>query len=62
MAGGTYNLQLFDEDGTVNELGDAYIRGCQKWARASKSKTDADASPIEAEVTGQETRTAILMK
>jgi len=31
MAGGTYNLELFD-NGKVNELGEAYIRGCSKWA------------------------------
>jgi len=32
MAGGTYNLQLFDDDGSVNKVGEAYIRGCQRWA------------------------------
>jgi len=30
-AGGTYNLELFDRDGSVNELGEAYIRGCSRW-------------------------------
>lgn len=34
MAGGTYNLQIFDEDGTVNSVGDAYIEACQKWSTA----------------------------
>jgi len=32
MAGGTYNLRLFDDNGSVNEVGQAYIRGCQAWA------------------------------
>eukprot|EP00930_Biecheleria_cincta_P097117 TRINITY_DN88842_c0_g1_i1.p1 TRINITY_DN88842_c0_g1~~TRINITY_DN88842_c0_g1_i1.p1 ORF type:complete len:536 (-),score=71.59 TRINITY_DN88842_c0_g1_i1:10-1617(-) len=29
--GGTYDLELFDLDGSVNELGEAYMRNCQKW-------------------------------
>jgi hypothetical protein len=36
MAGGTYNLRLFDDDGTINEAGKSYIRSCQTWA-AGKS-------------------------
>lgn len=32
MAGGTYNLRLFDDDGSINPVGAAYIQGCQKWA------------------------------
>jgi len=32
MAGGTYNLQLFDNDGKVNTLGEAYLSACMKWA------------------------------
>jgi len=32
MAGGTYNLQLFDNDGTLNSVGEAYISACQAWA------------------------------
>jgi hypothetical protein len=32
MAGGTYNLRLFDDDGTMNDLGKTYIQACQKWA------------------------------
>merc|ERR1711918_201912 len=31
MAGGTYNLQLFREDGSLNALGEAYINACQAW-------------------------------
>ena len=31
MAGGTYNLRLFDADGSVNDAGVAYINSCQKW-------------------------------
>jgi hypothetical protein len=33
-AGGTYNLEMFDKDGRVNDLGEAYIRGCTKWGEA----------------------------
>merc|ERR1712051_530199 len=33
-AGGTYNLEMFHPDGRVNELGEAYIRGCSKWEAA----------------------------
>jgi len=32
QAGGTYNLRLFDEEGSVNKAGEAYMRACQKWA------------------------------
>lgn len=32
MDGGTYNLRVFNSDGSVNRLGDAYIAACQKWA------------------------------
>jgi len=32
-AGGTYNLELFRPDGSVNELGEAYIRGCSRWQK-----------------------------
>jgi len=34
-AGGTYNLKLQDEDGTVNKLGHSYISACTKWAQRS---------------------------
>jgi len=37
MAGGTYNLQLFDKDtGKVNKVGEAYIKGCARWGQASR--------------------------
>lgn len=29
--GATYNLQLFEGDGSLNELGEAYIAACSKW-------------------------------
>lgn len=32
MDGGTYNLQLFNSDGSINTLGQTYIDVCQKWA------------------------------
>lgn len=34
MDGGTYNQQLFNEDGTVNKVGEAYMRNCDRWGRA----------------------------
>jgi len=38
MAGGTYNLRLMDPDGSVNRAGEAYIRACQRWAKATTEK------------------------
>jgi hypothetical protein len=32
MAGGTYNLRMFNDDGTLNQLGASYISACQAWA------------------------------
>jgi hypothetical protein len=34
MDGGTYDLELFDADGSVNHVGEAYMRGCAKWAES----------------------------
>merc|ERR1711990_1241736 len=34
MDGGTYNLQLFNEDGNINDAGRAYMEGCGKWKAA----------------------------
>eukprot|EP00931_Biecheleriopsis_adriatica_P036633 TRINITY_DN21090_c0_g1_i1.p1 TRINITY_DN21090_c0_g1~~TRINITY_DN21090_c0_g1_i1.p1 ORF type:complete len:126 (-),score=20.44 TRINITY_DN21090_c0_g1_i1:297-674(-) len=34
-AGGTYNLRLFDEDGSVNAVGEAYMEACQAWGEAT---------------------------
>jgi len=33
MAGGTYNLRLFNDDGSINAAGEAYINACQAWAQ-----------------------------
>lgn len=35
MAGGTYNLQVFNDDGSLNELGESYMSACQAWASGS---------------------------
>lgn len=35
MAGGTYNLRLFDDAGKVNALGESYLKKCQEWAGQS---------------------------
>lgn len=32
MAGGTYNLRMFNDDGSMNAAGEAYIKSCQAWA------------------------------
>merc|ERR1719453_300123 len=32
MAGGTYNLQIFNADGSLNAVGERYITACQAWA------------------------------
>jgi len=32
MAGGTYNLQIFNADGSLNAVGESYIKSCQAWA------------------------------
>lgn len=29
--GGTYNLRLFNDDGSINKVGEAYMRTCEKW-------------------------------
>lgn len=34
MDGGTYNLELFNPDGSINPAGESYIKGCNKWAEA----------------------------
>merc|ERR1712056_4853 len=36
-AGATYNLQLFDEQGTLNALGKQYIKSCQAWASGASA-------------------------
>jgi len=35
QVGGTYNMQLFN-NGVLNDLGEAYIRNCQRWEQAQK--------------------------
>jgi len=32
MAGGTYNLQIFNKDGSLNAAGESYLTSCQAWA------------------------------
>lgn len=32
MSGGTYNLRIFNDDGSLNEVGTTYITACQAWA------------------------------
>ncbi|CAK0855952.1 unnamed protein product [Prorocentrum cordatum] len=38
MAGGTYNLQLFNKDGTVNAAGNAYMQSCERWGEQQKKR------------------------
>jgi len=35
MSGGTYNLRIFSDDGTLNQLGKSYISACQAWANGA---------------------------
>lgn len=37
--GGTYNLRLFNDDGTINAAGNAYIEACQTWANRGGETT-----------------------
>lgn len=32
MVGGTYNLRIFNDDGTLNEVGESYLGACKAWA------------------------------
>merc|ERR1712125_166345 len=34
MDGGTYNLELFHPDGSINEVGESYMRGCSQWVNS----------------------------
>jgi hypothetical protein len=34
--GGTYNQQIFHSNGTLNDVGEAYIKNCQKWEQSWK--------------------------
>merc|ERR1719454_485459 len=45
MAGGTYNLRLFDDDGRVNSLGQAYLKKCQEWAGHSPTPSPSPVPP-----------------
>merc|ERR1712110_698182 len=44
-AGATYNLQLFNEDGTLNALGKQYIKSCQAWASGAPSPPSPPTPP-----------------
>jgi len=45
MSGGTYNLRLFNDDGTLNQAGQSYISACQAWASGSAPSPPAPPSP-----------------
>jgi len=32
MSGGTYNLQIFEQDGSLNQIGESYLSACSAWA------------------------------
>jgi hypothetical protein len=34
--GGTYNQQIFHSNGTLNDVGEAYIKNCQRWEQSWK--------------------------
>jgi len=54
--GGTYNLQLWNPDGSLNDLGEAYIHGCTRWSTGELSNTTT-AGPTTASVTTKSTTT-----
>lgn len=37
QSGGTYDLRLFDESGSINNIGESYIKGCSAWAASIAS-------------------------
>jgi len=37
-AGGTYDLRLFDEDGQVSNIGEAYMKSCARWGHAQRQR------------------------
>merc|ERR1712232_269111 len=45
MSGGTHNLQIFNDDGTLNQLGESYISACQAWANGTPGPTPTPAPP-----------------
>merc|ERR1719310_1478356 len=44
-AGATYNLQLFNDDGTLNTLGKQYITSCQAWASGAPAPPSPPTPP-----------------
>lgn len=45
MSGGTYNLQIFNDDGTLNKLGESYISSCQAWANGTPGPAPGPTPP-----------------
>lgn len=37
QAGGTYDLRLLNDDGSINSLGQSYMAACQKWSESMKA-------------------------
>lgn len=46
MAGGTYNLRMFNDDGSLNQLGEQYIKSCQAWASGTPAPPSTPAPPV----------------
>lgn len=46
MSGGTYNLQLFNDDGSINEVGQSYLSACQAWASGAPITPTPSPSPV----------------
>merc|ERR550532_1070937 len=47
MAGGTYNLRMFNDDGSLNQLGEQYIKSCQAWASGTSSSANTSIAYAE---------------
>jgi hypothetical protein len=46
QAGGTYNLEMFKPDGSLNVLGESYITACQMWANGQMSAGTTSEIPL----------------
>jgi len=44
MDGGTYNLQLFSRNGSINANGEAYMQGCTRWGKATGASKQSRSS------------------
>jgi len=46
MDGGTYNLRLFNDDGSINKVGEAYMEACEAWYMDVPMPSHAQTPPM----------------